>query len=165
MNHKLSLCFVACSFALSGQELGPAPIAPPPEINHQLPEVFPQVSAPAWLDTSSRAAVQSSYNGSLAPSATVPMNWTGSINGCVAGATAQAYQDAVALRVNWFRSMAGVPPGITLNASFSGKDQQAALMFSANNALSHSPPSNWMCYTAARRHGRWKFKHLHRILQ
>lgn len=76
------------------------------------------------------------------------MNWTGSINGCVAGATAQAYQDAVTLRVNWFRSMAGVPPGITLNAVFSAKDQQAALMFSANNALSHSPPSSWTCYTA-----------------
>jgi len=77
------------------------------------------------------------------------MNWTGSISGCVAGATAQAYQNAVALRVNWFRSMAGVPPGITLNATFSGEDQQAAVMFSANNALSHSPPSNWTCYTAA----------------
>lgn len=149
MNHNLPLCFVACSFALSGQELGPAPTAPPPEINRKLPEAFPQISAPAWLDTSSRAAVQSSYNGSLSPSATVPMNWTGSISGCVAGTTAQAYQNAVALRVNWFRSMAGVPPGITLNATFSGEDQQAAVMFSANNALSHSPPSNWTCYTAA----------------
>ncbi len=148
MNHTFPLFFIACACALNGQELGPAPIAPLPKINRESPEVFPQVSAPAWLDTSSRVAVQSSYNLSFAPSATVPMNWTGSINGCVAGATAQTYQNAVALRVNWFRSMAGVPPGITLNAVFSSKDQQAALMFSANNALSHSPPTNWTCYTA-----------------
>ena len=148
MSYQFPLFFFACTCAVYGQELGPAPTAPPSEINHALPEIFPHVSASAWLDTSSRAAVQTSYNGSLTPSATVPMNWTGSINGCVAGATAQAYQDAVALRVNWFRSMAGVPPGITLNATFGGKDQQAALMFSANNALSHSPPSNWTCYTA-----------------
>ena len=148
MTHGLPICLVACSCALSGQELGPAPIAPPAAA-HALLETLPEVSAaPAWLDTSTRATVQTSYNTSLAPSAIVPLNWTGSINGCVAGVTAQAYQNAVALRVNWFRSMAGVPPGITLNAAYSAKDQQAALMFSANNALSHSPPSNWTCYTA-----------------
>ena len=49
----------------------------------------------------------------------------------------------MATRIDWFRAMAGVPVGITIDPTFSAKDQQAALMFSANRSISHTPDMNW----------------------
>jgi hypothetical protein len=54
----------------------------------------------------------------------------------------------VALRVNYFRAMAGVPAQIALSDAYNAKAQQAALMMSVNNQLSHDPPATWQCYTA-----------------
>ena len=76
------------------------------------------------------------------------MGWTGSGASCVAGSTAQTYRDAVAQRLNWFRLVAGVPPGISLDSTNNAKEQQAALMMSVNKALNHFPPASWQCYTA-----------------
>jgi hypothetical protein len=44
--------------------------------------------------------------------------------------------------------MAGVPAKVTLLDEYNRKAQQAALMMSRNNALSHDPPTSWACYTA-----------------
>ncbi len=53
------------------------------------------------------------------------------------------------LRINYYRAMAGVPASITWRSDYSLKAQAAALMMSANNALSHFPPVTWIGYTAA----------------
>jgi len=78
----------------------------------------------------------------------VPINWTGNHSTCTAGTTSQSFRDAVLLRINYFRAMAGVPAGIAFSTEYSRKAQQAALMMSRNEQLSHSPPSSWTCYTA-----------------
>ena len=49
--------------------------------------------------------------------------------------------------VNWFREMAGLRPIIDDPAANS-RAQQTALMMHAQNSLSHTPSSNWACYTA-----------------
>ena len=129
--------------------LGPAPIAP-------LPSTFeppaakatqPAPQAGGWLDTTNRETVRQSYLNTFVPTLSVPLGWTGSIASGNAGTTTAAYKNAVIAAVNWFRAMAGVPPHVTLNATNSGKAQQAALMFSANRALSHNPPSSWTYWT------------------
>jgi hypothetical protein len=102
----------------------------------------------SWFDTSNRDLVRYLYGTMLATSRTVAVGWTGSIAGCSAGTISIAYQDAVRTRVNWFRAMAGVPAGTILDGVFNAKDQQAALMVSANRQLSHFPPSSWDCYTS-----------------
>jgi hypothetical protein len=136
------------SQAESDPELGPPPTAPlPGRFKQRLNEGEPPAEG-GWIDTSSRTEVQSLYNLTYRPALTVPMNWTGSVITGDPGVTSQAYKDAVATIINWYRGMAGVPTGVTLDPVFSAKDQQAALMFAANNALSHSPPSNWKWYTA-----------------
>ena len=43
--------------------------------------------------------------------------------------------------------MAGVPNLRSLSDTYNLKAQAAALMMSVNRALSHSPPSTWICYT------------------
>ena len=58
-----------------------------------------------------------------------------------------AYTDATLQMINYLRGMAGLP-GVTLNATLNEKAQQAALMMRAQNALSHSPPTTWACYSA-----------------
>lgn len=76
------------------------------------------------------------------------INWTGSVANCVPGTTAAAFKEDVRRRVNFYRALSGLPADITFNAVKSAKCQEAALMFSANNAISHNPPAAWLCYTA-----------------
>jgi len=78
-----------------------------------------------------------------------PFSWSGSIGGCVAGDTTDAFKGAVLRRLNYFRAMAGMPGNLSLDSSLSVKAQQAALMMDASDSLSHSPPTSWPCYSAA----------------
>jgi uncharacterized protein YkwD len=104
---------------------------------------------PMTVDPASRAASLEFYQRVYLGSEGVAIGWTGSHASCTAGTTAAAFRAAVQLRINYFRAMAGVPSDLVLNATYTGKAQQAALMMSANGTLSHDPPSSWTCYTAA----------------
>jgi len=75
------------------------------------------------------------------------LGWTGNISSGNAGSTSEAFKEDVRRRVNYYRALAGLPADIVFNATKSAKCQQAALMMSANNALSHDPPSSWLFYT------------------
>ncbi|NJO14639.1 MAG: CAP domain-containing protein [Thioploca sp.] len=99
------------------------------------------------VDTQSREAVRNFFNAVYQASENIPSGWDGHIEQCQAGKLSADYLAAIALRVNFFRAMAGVPAAITFNEEYNRKAQQAALMMSANNTLSHQPPSSWLCYT------------------
>ena len=104
-------------------------------------------AASTWYDISSRTTARDNWHLIMRPTVFVPIGWTGSVVANVPGTTTQAFQAAVAARINWFRAMAGVPPSIILDPIYSAKDQQAALMFSANHAISHTPPTSWIDYS------------------
>ena len=108
-------------------------------------DVVAAASVPA-VDTSSRAATTSFFYSYY--TAEPSIGWTGSHASCNAGTTSAAFKTAVIDRIAFYRAMAGVPSAIGLSATSSAADQQAALMFSRNNQLSHSPPTNWTCYSA-----------------
>jgi hypothetical protein len=74
------------------------------------------------------------------------VSWSGSTAGCRAGAPSGAAQAAIRQAVNYYRAMAGLP-AVNLDATLSTQAQQAALMMTANQALSHDPPSSWSCWT------------------
>lgn len=101
------------------------------------------------IDTQDREAVRLFYRGVYFQSEDVPIGWTGNFATGDAGTTAQPFRDAVALRLNWYREMAGVPANVSLSDLYNLKDQQAALMMSANGQLSHAPPPTWIYYTSA----------------
>ncbi len=117
---------------------------PPPEV-----VFYSYPAAGLKLDTSDREAVRVFYKGLYSQSDNVPINWTGAYSSCTAGTTDQLYQDAVALRINWFRAMAGIPATVSLYGLYSQQDQQAALVMSVNGALNHTPPSTWTCWNQA----------------
>jgi uncharacterized protein YkwD len=105
-------------------------------------------AASNWLNTQDRSAVVAAYEsefGSPSPSS----GWNGDRSSCTPGTTSQEFRDAIFSRVNFFRSMAGVPAGITENPAWSAQAQEAALMMSASGRLSHSPDSSFACYTAS----------------
>jgi Cysteine-rich secretory protein family len=99
------------------------------------------------VDTQSREAVRNFFNAVYQASENIPSGWDGNIEHCQAGQLSADYLAAIALRVNFFRAMAGVPAAITFNEEYNRKAQQSALMMSANNNLSHEPPASWLCYT------------------
>ena len=75
--------------------------------------------------------------------------WTGSVAGCNAGTISQQLQDDTLRRINYYRALAGLNGDISFSASKNADCQEAALIMAANGALSHTPPANWTCYTAA----------------
>ena len=106
-------------------------------------------AAGGWIDTSNRAGVIAAWTSGMNATDNLPMGWTGQVSGCAAGDVSAVWRTAVFDRINWFRGMAGVPAGIGANTAWSGQNQQAALMMSANQTLNHFPPTSWACYTAA----------------
>ena len=139
-------CLLAAT-AAGAQQLGPAPwldaaqrdalVTPQPKAVQNVPPI----------DTTSQAAVRSAYNQYY--NTTVPaMGWSGNVASCNAGTTSVAWQEWFVTRINFLRALAGVPGNLALNATNSANAQQAALMMSAQNNLSHAPPPTWACYTA-----------------
>ena len=101
------------------------------------------------VNTDSREEVRSFYNAVYRASDGVPMNTTANVATCTPGTNGLAFREAVLRRINWFRAMAGVPADVSFNANNNAADQQAAVIMSANSALSHTPPSSWFCWTAS----------------
>jgi len=100
------------------------------------------------VNTMNREEVRVFFNAVFGASENVPIDWTGDMKTGNPGTTSKAFRDAIALRINYFRAMAGVPSDVVLSDELNRKAQQAALMMSANNELSHFPPASWKFYTA-----------------
>ncbi len=95
-----------------------------------------------------RAQVALLYTTQYEPGAAAVLNWTGSLAGCVVGTTNIEHQQAVITRINYYRTLVDLP-GVTLLGGVTvGQVQAAALMMTANNQLSHTPPISWVCYSA-----------------
>ncbi|MCX8108124.1 MAG: CAP domain-containing protein, partial [Verrucomicrobiae bacterium] len=99
------------------------------------------------VDTTSREEVRNFFNAVYAESENVDPEWTGDVSTCSSGTTSERFRNAVLLRVNWVRALAGVPAWVTFDHTYNTKAQQMALMLSANRAASHYPPPTWKCYT------------------
>ncbi len=105
-------------------------------------------AAPLVVNLTSREESRQFYRTVYAASENVPMGFTGDVTAGRAGDLSPAFKEAVRLRVNFFRAFAGLPGEITFNAAYSAKCQQAALLGSLNNSISHTPPSSSLGYTA-----------------
>lgn len=104
-------------------------------------------NAGIWLDTSNRQAVIDSYAFEFSK-VDPDIGWTGDRSTCTPGTTNPAYRTAIIDRVNWFRAMGGVSATVTENATYSAKAQEAALMMSVSDKLSHGPTaSTFDCFT------------------
>ena len=96
----------------------------------------------------SRAEVVDLYNNTYVPGSSVALVWDGSIAGCLAGTTNVEHQQAVIARVNYYRALVDLPAVTLAGGLPTTQAQAAALMMSAHNALSHTPPPSFTCYSA-----------------
>ena len=111
--------------------------------------VYAQQSAPVpAVDTAERGAVLDLYRSNYLPSVGLNSGWTGSVTTGEAGTVSNGFLQGTLRRINYFRSMSGLRSDITFDAAHNAMCQQAALMMSAEQNISHAPPSNWTFYTA-----------------
>ena len=146
--HGVAILLTAYSAAAqvtdTGQ-LGPAPRVTGIEAT-AMPRQEALDAAPA-VDRTNRSAVLNFYRTVYVRALAVTNDWNGSVAGCNAGSTGPAYINATMDMVNYYRSMAGLP-AVPHVAAKDDTAQKAALMMTANNAMSHAPPSTWTCYTS-----------------
>lgn len=102
----------------------------------------------AWYETDDRETTLHRWAEQLA-APVPPPGWTGSVERCDPGTLDPAYVAAITARISFVRAMAGVVPSITLDDDASREAQAAAVMMSAQGALSHFPPPDWACWSQA----------------
>lgn len=72
--------------------------------------------------------------------------WDGSVGTCDPGELGEVGQQNTLKIVNLYRWLAALEP-VTLDPSKSDDSQACALLMDANDALSHTPPNTWDCFT------------------
>jgi uncharacterized protein YkwD len=101
------------------------------------------------VDTSSKSAVNSAYWSKYAPKYNILVDWLGgSLLGCLPGLTSSYTNSGTLSALNYVRSLAGLAP-VSFSSTLNAAAQRAALIMAANNALSHSPSSNWKCWSSS----------------
>ncbi len=100
---------------------------------------LPAVSNDFGFSELDRPTSLSLYRTLYLPGNNIASGWNGNVAGCIPGTTSTAFKEAILKRLNYFRLAAGIPALSGLNAAYNQKAQAAALMMSAQNALSHSP--------------------------
>lgn len=93
-------------------------------------------------------SVRDAFAATILANDAISPGWTGSVSGCQAGTESPTSAAATIANVNYFRTMNHLAPVGLAGAAINAKAQAAALMFEANNDLSHSPGANWTCATA-----------------
>ncbi len=150
MAYALALGAAPTASAQWQPQLGPAPWLAPDAAAEAVPAPRPRTPASVGFDPMDRTQVALAYRQVYLAQGSVPMGWGGSVATCNAGSTTAAYRQATIDRVNYYRVHAGLPGDVGLQGGASATgSQQAALMFSANQALSHTPPPSWLCWTQA----------------
>ena len=99
------------------------------------------------INPQNREESRAFFNAVFNASEGTEINWTGDVAFCQAGTTSSKFKDAVLIRLNYFRAMAGVPANVTFSNDFNTMAQEAALIMSANDELSHFPPDSWDCFS------------------
>ena len=87
------------------------------------------------------------YQNYYLPSVSLSSGWTGSIVTGDPGTLSDTFRQGIVRRINYFRAMSGVGSSITFDAADNAMCQQAALMMSAAQNISHTPPLHLALFT------------------
>ncbi|HWV38427.1 MAG TPA: CAP domain-containing protein [Vulgatibacter sp.] len=74
--------------------------------------------------------------------------WIAGDDPCDPGIFSDVAVEDTLRRINMFRELAGLPP-VTEDPAQRHQDQACAVVMNANNALSHTPPKSWQCWSEA----------------
>lgn len=111
------------------------------------PGTLVRAAAPTGLvGQGDRQAAIDGYIDTLLPALDTPVEWNGSESSCRAGTPQPAEQQSTLAAINYMRSLVGVQP-VTLSPAMSAEALQTATMMLAQGELSHTPASDFACYT------------------
>jgi len=105
-------------------------------------------SARVSVDRTDRRAVIDTFYDVWLHNQRVPLGWSGDAADCRPGTISADAEFATRQQINYFRSLVGLR-GISFDGDLQATAQRTALMMDANNQLSHFPPNDWDCRTAA----------------
>jgi hypothetical protein len=101
------------------------------------------------LDRNDKQKVEDFYYSFYeAASGNLPTPGGEDLDACDMGSSSFLYDMATLLRVEYYRTMAGLPEA-EFSEELSVKCRAAALIMAANYSLSHYPTEEWHCYTEA----------------
>lgn len=145
----LITCTLLLALSYSVSATTRAPGEPPKPVTHTPPIITATAHERRGLTVNpqNRAESRQFFQTNYVAIDSAAHNWNGNQATCTAGETTPEFRAAIALRINYYRAMAGVPADISFQAEYTAKAQQAALMMSANGKLSHSPSADWQCYS------------------
>lgn len=110
--------------------------------------------AQAHFSLDNRWKVRDFYTSAYPVPAGLEMGWNGNYAEGNAGSLSREWLAAVETRINFFRSMAGVPADVTLTDPLSARAQAGAFLLSVNwhpdedpEVDPHNPPPTWTFYT------------------
>lgn len=101
------------------------------------------------VNTQNREEVVEFFQTTYQASETELTGFTGDVDACEAGTISKNFKEALLRRINFFRAMAGLRAGVSLDEGLNAKCQEAALMMLAERSLSHFPDTSWACYSNA----------------
>src|SRR5207249_1205555 len=103
------------------------------------------------VNVTNRTDVLAFYNCIYTASAgyTTNIGWAGNVDVCDAGTTTATFKDDVRRRVNLYRALVALPADLTNNTTKCSKDQDAALIYSRNHLISHTPTNTLSCWTVS----------------
>ena len=104
------------------------------------------VPARVGVDTSDRTAVLDAWRTMIESRQGAATGWTGRPDSCHPGRASDESTRTILDGVNFARELAGLTP-VRLQRSLSAKAQKAALIMTANHALSHHVPRTWACWS------------------
>ncbi len=125
----------------------PAPTASarPPQAALSAPTEPEAGDAAFSVAPSNREESLNFYRSQYLMSSAPKISWSGNLATCDPGTTAPEFRARVFQRINYFRTMAGVP-AVAEDAEYTSKAQAAALIISTST-LSHNPSPNSRCYS------------------
>ena len=112
-----------------------------------------EAKAAAVVPPPDRASVVRTYHTRFLPAELATSGWAGNVANCTQGTTSATFKQSVIDRINAYRAFAGLPKVGLFTDTKVSDTQRAALMMSRNNALNHSPPNTWPCYTTGGANG------------
>ncbi len=110
------------------------------------PDAVPAPARVSGIDTSDRAAVLDAWRAMIESREGAATSWTGRPDGCRPGRASDESARTILDGINFARNLAGLTP-VRFQRSLSDKAQQAALIMTANHALSHHVPRSWNCWS------------------
>lgn len=99
------------------------------------------------IDPDNRWLIRDFHNTVFSVGEAASMDWNGHYAWGDPGAPSPEWQEATRQRVSLYRTLAGVPMEVELDPYLSAAAQQAALMMSVRNQISHTPDTWWQWYT------------------